>query len=237
MNKVHKDFPVYSTKQWNSIDEPTMNKMVDIIVKNRDKHRMRGAASWWIMDDEDNMFLNLYNKFYNFILENFDVTITEDNMTISNVYYNTGDDALEVLDSHGRQYYHSHKHVIGHAGNATTIAGVYYANIPDPNSGTIDFRIEQVQTENGFYNPATELQYHQMNGRPYEKIQGVRTTIVKEITYQPETGDLVIFPSYLDHRPFRSLVPGHRIAVNFELKTKEHPDEIFAKFDKKHNFE
>lgn len=237
MKKVHKDFPVYSHKKWNVIDTTVMNKMVDIIVKNRDKNRVPGAASWWILQDEENIFTDLYAKFYAFMSNNFDITVTPDNITTCNVYYNTGDDAMEVLDSHGRQYYHSHKHVVGHLGNPTTIAGVYYANIPDPNSGTIDFKIEQVQTTNGFYEPNKELQYHQMNGRPYEKIQGVKTTIVKEITYQPETGDLVIFPSYLDHRPFRSLVPGHRIAVNFELKTKEHPDEIFAKFDKKHNFE
>jgi hypothetical protein len=228
MKQVHPEFPVYAIKNWHAIDEPTLNKMIEVIVKNRDKHKMQGAASWWIFDDDNQMFANLYSKFYNFIQDNFNVTVTPDNITYCNVYYNQGDDAVEVLDSHGRQYYHSHKHVSGHLGNHTTIAGVYYANIPDPNSGTIDFRIEQVQTPDGLYEPHRELQYHQMNARPYEKIQGVKTTLVKEITYQPETGDLVLFPSYLDHRPFRSLLPGHRIAINFELKTKEHPDEIFS---------
>jgi hypothetical protein len=67
-----------------------------------------------------------------------------------------------------------------------------------------------------------------MSKRPYEKIDGVRTTVVKEITYQPETGDLVLFPSYLDHRPHKSVKPGHRVAINFELKTQEHADQIFA---------
>jgi hypothetical protein len=79
------------------------------------------------------------------------------------------------------------------------------------------------------------MQYHQFSQRPYEKIEGIRQSIIKEISYQPATEDLVIFPSYLEHRPHKSLKPGHRIAVNFELKTKEHPDEIFAEYDKRKN--
>jgi hypothetical protein len=80
------------------------------------------------------------------------------------------------------------------------------------------------------------MQYHQFSQRPYKKIEGVKESIIKEISYQPTTGDLVIFPSYLEHRPHKSLKPGHRIAVNFELKTKEHPDEIFGEYDKRKNF-
>jgi hypothetical protein len=235
MKPVHPEFPVYSIKNWHSIDQETFDKMLNIIIKNRDKNKIQGAASWWILDDQDGLFKGLYDKFTGFMLENFDITITPDNIEFCNVYYNSGADAVEVLDPHGLQYYHSHKHVRGHLGNPTTIAGVYYANIPDPNSGTIDFKKSEIQTPHGAYEFAKELEYHQMNKRPYEKIEGLRTTIVKEITYQPETGDLVLFPSYLEHRPHKSIKPGHRIAINFELKTKEHPDEIFASFHKKHN--
>lgn len=233
MKQVNPEFPVYSIKNWHTIDEQTFDKMLRIIIRNRDKNRIQGAASWWILEDEDNMFSDLYNKFYTFISDNFDITVTPDNITICNVYYNSGDDAIEVLDPHGLQYYHSHKHVVGRLGNPTTIAGVYYANIPDPNSGTIDFRTQHILTPDGAYEFAKDLRYHQMSKRPYEKIDGVRTTVVKEITYQPETGDLVLFPSYLDHRPHKSVKPGHRVAINFELKTQEHADQIFATLKQK----
>jgi hypothetical protein len=222
-------------KNWHSIDSETFEQMLETIIKNRDSNKMQGAASWWILNDDHGLFQFLYKKFYNFMIENFDITITPDNMEVCNVYYNSGDDAMEVLDPHGLQYYHAHKHVRGNLGSPTTIAGVYYANIPDTDSGTIDFKKSEIETPDGLYEFAKDLQYHQMNKRPYEKIKGMRTTIVKEITYQPETGDLVLFPSYLEHRPHKSIKPGHRIAINFELKTKEHPDEIFAAFHKKHN--
>lgn len=237
MKKVNKEFPVYVLENWHQINPDYLEDLVGIIVRNREKHRIPGGASFWLIDDEDGTFNMLYTKFYQFMVSNFQLTPTTDNYNICNVYYNNGDDAIEAYDSHGRQYYHSHKHVVGPGGNPTTIAGVYYVNIPDPNSGTIDFRQEAISTPNGFVKIAPELIYHQLNPRPYEKIDGIRTTIVTEMTYQPKNGDLVLFPSYLDHRPHKSLIKGHRVAVNFELKTTEHPDQIFESFNKKHNLD
>ncbi len=236
MQKVNKEFPVYALNNWHSVSQEHLEKLIEIIIKNRDKHKHPQAASFWLMDDDDGTFKELYDKFFNFAVQELKLTPTNDNTRYCNIYYNKGNDAIEVLDPHGRQYYHTHKHVVSSSGNATTIAGVYYLNIPDPDSGWIDFKTEEVVTANGLINIAKEMQYHQFNQRPYERIEGIKESLIKEISYQPATGDLVIFPSYLEHRPHKSLKPGHRIAVNFELKTQEHPDQIFAEYDKRKNF-
>lgn len=235
MNKVNKEFPVYAMNNWNTIEPNHLEKLIEIIQSNKKKHKHPQAASFWLMDDTDGTFEKLYNKFFNFIASEFKLTPTADNTRVCNVYYNQGHDAIEVLDPHGRQYYHTHKHVKGQAGNSTTIAGVYYLNIPDPESGTIDFKIEEELTDNGPVNIGKDMRYHQFNKRPYEKIEGIKLSTIKEITYQPQTGDLVIFPSWLEHRPHKSLKPGHRIAINFELKTQEHPDQIFEEYDLRNN--
>jgi hypothetical protein len=236
MKKVNKEFPVYAMNNWHSITEEHLEKLVEVVVKNREKHKHPQAASFWLMDDDDGTFKMLYDKFFDFAVSEFKLTPTNDNTRYCNIYYNKGNDAIEVLDPHGRQYYHTHKHVVSASGNATTIAGVYYLNIPDPDSGWIDFKKEELATENGLVDISKDMQYHQFSQRPYERIEGIRKSIIKEISYQPTTGDLVIFPSYLEHRPHKSLKPGHRIAVNFELKTNEHPDEIFGEYDKRKNF-
>jgi hypothetical protein len=233
MEKFNKEFPVYALKNWNSISDDHLEKLIEIVIRNREKHKHPQAASFWLMDDDDGTFKILYDKFFNFVTQEFQLTPTDDNTRYCNVYYNKGSDAIEVLDPHGRQYYHTHKHVKGHLGSSTTIAGVYYLNIPDPDSGWIDFKKEELLTENGLVDISKDMQYHQFSQRPYERIEGIRESIIKEISYQPTTGDLVIFPSYLEHRPHKSLKPGHRIAVNFELKTKEHPDVIFGEYDKR----
>lgn len=235
MKKVNKDFPVYVTNEWNTIDPSNFDNLVEIIKRNKKKHKHPQAASFWLVDDDDGTFKKLYDKFFDFIQKEFNLTPTQDNTRICNVYYNTGNDAIEILDPHGRQYYHTHKHVVSASGNATTVAGVYYLNVPDTKSGTIDFKIEEELTEEGFVDVATDMRYHQFNARPYKKFEDIKESRIKEITYQPITGDLVVFPSYLDHRPNRSLKPGHRIAINFELKTLEHPKEIFENYDKKNN--
>jgi hypothetical protein len=105
-------------------------------------------------------------------------------------------------------------------------------NVPDKNSGAIEFKIDVVTLSDGTsYTLGLDPQYHQLNGAPYKKIDGVKTTVRKEISYQPKNGDLVIFPSFLDHRPRRTEIDGDRIAVNFELMTKESAVELFQKLD------
>lgn len=76
-----------------------------------------------------------------------------------------------------------------------------------------------------------DLEYTQLSKRPFEPIDDVRVSTMKEISYQPKTGDLVIFPAYLDHRPHVIFKEGHRIAINFELKTLQHPDDVIAQID------
>lgn len=233
MKKLHKDFPVYLLENFNEIDENELNRLIPLIINNKEKHRVRGAASFWLMDDDRQFtFGQLYNKFENTLRKYVNFTTTIDNTRICNVYHSTKDDYVEIIDSQGRPFYHNHKHVVSQFGNSTTIAAVYYMNIPDPNAGPIDFKREFIQREDGVVHEIDkDMQYTQMAKRPFEPIDDIRTTIMKEISYQPKNGDLVIFPSYLDHRPHVIQSDGHRIAVNFELKTMEHPDVITQQLD------
>lgn len=233
MKKLHKDFPVYLIENFHGVDAAELERLIPIILNNKEKHRVRGAASFWLMDD-DRMFTfgRLYNFFEETLQKYVKFTPTIDNTRICNVYHSTKDDYVEIIDSQGRPFYHNHKHVVSQFGNSTTIAAVYYMNIPDPNAGPIDFKREFVEKNDGsFHEIDKDMNYTQMAKRPFEAIDDVRVTIMKEISYQPKNGDLVIFPSYLDHRPHVIKSDGHRIAVNFELKTMEHPDDITAQFD------
>jgi hypothetical protein len=232
IKKLHPDFPVYVIKNWHSIEGEQLDSLIKIILKNKEKHTIPGGASFWLQDDEDGRFKQLYNKFYNFVNTQFGLTATVDNYNICNVYHSNNVEASEVIDSQGRLFYHSHKHVVSKNQNSTTVVGVYYATVPDTKSGFIDFKIDEVMTDNGYVSAQSNMEYHQLNREPYIFIEKVRESRSKEISYQPQSGDLVLFPSYLDHRPQRSLVEGHRVAINFELKTGEHPDESFAKIAK-----
>jgi hypothetical protein len=228
MKKLHKDFPVYVIENFHQLGEGELEQLIPIIIQNKERHRMKGAASFWLQeDDEKKTFTNLYNKFESSLRSLVQFNIADDNTRICNVYHSTKTDYVEVIDSQGRPFYHNHKHVVGHFGNITTLAGVYYMNVPDTKSGSIDFKIDYVHQPDGtLYAIDKDMQYTQLNKRPYEFIAGVRITTMKEISYQPKNGDLVLFPSYLDHRPHVIKAEGHRIAINFELKTVEHPEMI-----------
>jgi hypothetical protein len=234
MKKLNSEFPVYVIENFHTLDEKELERLIPIVVANKDKHRVRGAASFWLMeDDQYATFARLYNKFEDTLRQYAKFDITADNTRICNIYHSTKDDFVEIIDSQGRPFYHNHKHVVGHYNNTTTIAAVYYMNITDPNSGPIDFKREFVHRDNGILEEIDkDLEYTQLSKRPYEPIKDVRVSTMKEISYQPKTGDLVIFPAYLDHRPHVIFTEGHRIAVNFELKTVEHPDDIINQLDK-----
>lgn len=233
MKKLHRDFPVYVIENFHTIDEAELNRLIPIVVANKEKHRVPGAASFWLMeDDSQSTFARLYNKFEDTLKQYANFDITTDNTRICNIYHSTKDDYVEVIDSQGRPFYHNHKHVVGHFNNTTTIAAVYYLNVPDNNAGPIDFKREFVHREDGTFDEIDrDLEYTQLSKRPFEPIDDVRISTMKEISYQPKTGDLVIFPAYLDHRPHVIFTEGHRIAVNFELKTLQHPDDVVKQID------
>lgn len=232
MKKLHPDFPVYVIENWHNIEGDDFETFVDIIKKNKEKNSIPGGASFWIMDDYDGRFGDLYTKFYKFVNQNFGLVATPFNFSICNVYYSNDKDASQVLDPHGRIYYHTHKHVNqNQAGAATTVVGVYYTNVPDTQSGFIDFKIEEQFIDGKYINIQNDMSYHIFNAQPPKYMPEVVETRVREISYQPKNGDLVLFPAYLDHRPQKSEVPGHRVAVNFELKTHEHPDQAFKKIE------
>ena len=234
MKKLHKDFPVFLVENFHSVSPEELERLIPIVVDNKKKYRVQGAASFWLTeDDEKNTFFNLYQKFESLIRQYVAFNVPNDNTRLCNVYHSTKSDYVEVLDAQGRPFYHNHKHVVGHFGNITTLSGVYYMNIPDKNAGPIDFKRDFEHMPDGSFRAIdTDLKYSQITKRPYEPIEDVRTTTMKEISYQPKNGDLVIFPSYLDHRPHVIQSEGHRIAINFELKTAEHPDVIIAELDK-----
>ena len=233
MKKIHPDFPVYLIENFNSVSPEELERIAQVIIANKKKHRIQGAASFWLIDDdEQKTFTGLYNKFENRIRNMINFQRTPDAIPYCNVYYSTTTDYVESKDSQGNPFYHNHKHTRGQQGNPTTLAGVYYMNVPDDQSGAIEFKIDCVHNEDGTcYEIAKDMNYNQLNFRPYQRIDGVRTTTTKEISYQPKNGDLVLFPSFLDHRPRRIMKPGHRIAINFELQTFEKPDDLVKQLD------
>jgi hypothetical protein len=234
MKKIHPDFPIYLIENFHTVTAEELPKIIETIIYNQQKHRMQGAASFWLMeDDNQKTFSNLYFKFENTIKNFINFNKAPDNIPYCNVYYSTKTNFVETVDSHGRPFYHNHKHTKTHMGNYTTLAGVYYMNVPDTQSGDIEFKIEFIENEDGSrYEVAKDIRYNQFSPRPYEKINGTRTTKTIEISYQPKNGDLVLFPSYLDHRPRVTQKDGHRIAVNFELQTKESAEDLVEQLDK-----
>ena len=234
MRKLHEDFPVYVIENWHNISEEELNVLIPIMIQNKKEFRVQGAASFWLMrDNDEGTFAQLYNKFEDYLRGIINFTVARDNTRLCNIYHSTKTDFVEVLDAQGRPFYHNHKHVAGHFNNITTLAGVYYMNIPDPNAGPIDFKRDFEHMPDGTTKPIDlDLQYSQTSKRPYQPIDNVRVTTMKEISYQPKNGDLVLFPSYVDHRPHVIHSEGHRVAINFELKTVEHPDTIVEQLDK-----
>jgi hypothetical protein len=234
MKQLNKEFPVFLIENFHEVSPEELERLIPVIVENKKKYRVQGAASFWLTeDDTQGTFSKLYDKFEKTLQTYIPFTVPGDNTRLCNVYHSTKSDYVEVIDAQGRPFYHNHKHVVGHFGNITTISGVYYMNIPDKNAGPIDFKRDFEHMPDGSVRAIdTDLKYSQMTKRPYQAIDDVRVTTMKEISYQPKNGDLVIFPSYLDHRPHVIQSEGHRVAVNFELKTTEHPVELMDKLSK-----
>ena len=63
---------------------------------------------------------------------------------------------------------------------------------------------------------------------PNKKENGIDFKLNNQIVkYEPEPFDLIIFPSYLDHRPHSSKTDKKRISINIELQCKESSQQIF----------
>jgi hypothetical protein len=233
MKKIHPDFPVYLIENFNSVSSEELERIAQVIIENKKKHRIPGAGSFWLIDDdEQKTFGTLYNKFESTLKEKIKFEKTPDSINFCNVYYSTMKDFSDSKDPHGNPWYHNHKHTRGSLHNHTTLAAVYYMNVPDNESGTIEFKIDYVhQPDGSLYEISKDARYHQLQERPYEPIDGVRVTTSKEISYQPKNGDLVLFPAYLDHRPRRIMKPGHRIAINVEFQTVETSEEIVKRLE------
>jgi hypothetical protein len=234
MKKMYQNFPVYIIENWKQISEEKIEELIPIIVQNQKDNTYPGGASFWVTQDPTQDFANLYQDFLKELKSKIEFTTTFDNISYCNVYYSTDQNFKEVLDPHGRVYYHNHKHVqSGTGGNSTKLAGVYYMNVPDPNSGSIEFRRTKVVNKNGEIQYTDEdARYHLLSKEPIESYEGVKESITEEFWYQPKNGDLILFPAFLEHRPHRTLLPnGHRIAVNFELKTMETAQEIINRLD------
>jgi hypothetical protein len=224
MKQPYKNLPVYIIENWQQTSQEKIDELIPIILKNKETNSVPGGASFWVTEDPTKDFSRLYGDFVSTLSTKVDFHITYDNIAYCNVYYSTDTNFAEVLDPHGRVYYHNHKHVQYDAkGSPTTLAGVYYMNVPDENSGSIEFRrVKQKQSDGSYKYLDEDTRYHMMSKEPLEPYQGLKETIMEEFWYQPKNGDLVLFPAFLEHRPHRTLKPnGHRIAVNFELKTKE----------------
>lgn len=234
MKKPYSNFPVYIIENWTHTSKEKIEELIPIIIRNQQANSIPGGASFWLTDDPTGDFGNLYRDFADTLANKIDFHITYDNIAYCNIYYSTDTNFTEILDPHGRVYYHNHKHVqYDKNGSPTTLAGVYYMNVPDENSGSIEFRRMKQLKDDGTYKYLDEdIRYHQMSKEPIFPYGGVKETIMEEFWYQPKNGDLVLFPAFLEHRPNRTLKPGaHRIAVNFELKTKESVFDIIKQLD------
>jgi hypothetical protein len=234
MKKPYNNFPVYIIENWTQTSTDKLEELIPIIIKNQKANSIPGGASFWLTDDPTGDFKNLYQQFGETLAKKINYQVAFDNIAYCNVYYSTDTNFTEILDPHGRVYYHNHKHVQANVNsNPTTLAGVYYMNVPDENSGSIEFRrMKQLQEDGSYKYIDEDTRYHQMNKEPITPYDGVKETIIEEFWYQPKNGDLVLFPAFLEHRPNRTLKPNaHRVAVNFELKTKESVFEIIERLD------
>jgi len=88
-----------------------------------------------------------------------------------------------------------------HNHQSSVLSGVYYIDIPDENMGNIEFHRDD---EAQYYIPENLDRYTQFTST--------------KATYKPETGLLLIFPSWLRHFVHSNQSEKHRISMSFNTE-------------------
>jgi hypothetical protein len=225
MDKYHNEFPVYYQKKWKEINNEFKKKSINTILKNAD-NRTEIPNGIRIQEDPDLIFDILQKDFLKLIEKNFEVKPIKSYSNIV-VYTENPEDLInDPIDSQGEKRYYNYKH-IREADNKNVINGIFFLSIQDSQTGFINFRREEIQTETNQIFIGKDFDYNRNNPKPYKKIDGVRKTIVKTITYIPEEGDILFIPNYLDRCEFRSLTHGPHIVVTFTVLIDKKLEDIF----------
>lgn len=129
MNKIHNDFPVYLIKNFYN-PYLNKNKIINTVLKNKKYCNPSKGYNYPLLDDCDNFFFKLYNRYYNLCKKKFKFTKDLKNSSTCWAYVSDKNYFNEVW----------HDHV-----KTSTINSVYYLNIPNNDNATIDFRLNYKQ--------------------------------------------------------------------------------------------
>lgn len=135
--------------------------------------------------------------------ENFFEKVTEKANSIKDLYKLKNEHMLFV-DSAWVNINQKYDYNVLHNHGDNFFSGVYYANVPD-NSGAIEFR-----------HPSAAKAVISWSKFAYQ-LNGMNSDI---LNIEPKTGQIIIFPSWLDHEVNRNNSDEERVSIAFNFKIK-----------------
>jgi hypothetical protein len=128
MNKIIEELPIYLVEDFFVLDSVEIVKNIDIAIKNEKYKDLFTAVgnNYPIIEDDNFFYRSLYQKFYNLCEDRLKFTISKKNKKICWCY----------IDNIKKSVSNFHNHI-----DSSTINAVYYLNVPDNDSGHIEFLI------------------------------------------------------------------------------------------------
>lgn len=128
MKKIFSKLPVYLLENFHVVSDENKSNYIKVALNNRFKTNLPAQTySYMIFEDQTKFYKHLYYKFYSTCKTYFSFTPLPSNIDSVWAYVSNSNDYASV--------FHDHK-------NTCTINSVYYLNVPDANSGDIEFMLD-----------------------------------------------------------------------------------------------
>lgn len=128
MKKIFPEVPVYLVEDFHIVSEEKKQNYIKVALYNKNKTILPPRTyNFMIMEDETGFYKHLYYKFYCLCKTYLSFTPLKDNIDRVWAYVSNCKDYASIFHHHAK---------------SCTIVAVYYLNIPDKNSGDIEFMLD-----------------------------------------------------------------------------------------------
>lgn len=129
MKKIIDELPIYLVENFFTLNDVEKKKNIELAIDNKKYIDIfpKSGYNYPLIEDDYNFYALLYKKFYDLCAANFNFTSHKDNKKVCWCYADNVNNSASKF----------HNHI-----KSSTINSVYYLNVPDEDSGHIEFLID-----------------------------------------------------------------------------------------------
>lgn len=129
MKKIIEELPIYLVENFFILDDVEREKNIELAINNKKYINIfpKSGHNYPIIEDDFNFYKSLYKNFYDFCNLNFNFTTCKYNKKVCWCYIDNINNSVSKF----------HNHI-----KSSSINAVYYLNVPDEESGCIEFLID-----------------------------------------------------------------------------------------------